>query len=161
MVSNRPVAISEKLRHSYYYRLANAHSEAIWKSMHNHPVLLHAYILCFGFNRHVIIVACPYFFVWLYISTFWHCHPYILQHFNGNVVSPIFFVVHTVKPRGHPSIADMGQILFHRRNPYIGNPSRTDTLLPRTTDNKSFPETLYCRFQFCLNIAYSVSAAWL
>ena len=28
------------------------------------PVLLHIYCTCF--------------------STFWHCHPYILQHFNGN-----------------------------------------------------------------------------
>ena len=23
-------------------------------------------------------------------STFWHCHPYILQHFSGNVFTPLF-----------------------------------------------------------------------
>ena len=34
------------------------------------PVLLHIYCTCF--------------------STFWHCHPYILQHFNGNVFTPLF-----------------------------------------------------------------------
>ena len=50
---------------------------------------------------HVIIVACPHLLscciyilpsspVLLHIyctcfSTFWHCYPYILQHFNGNV----------------------------------------------------------------------------
>ena len=32
------------------------------------PVLLHIYCTCF--------------------STFWHCHPYILQHFNGNAFTP-------------------------------------------------------------------------
>ena len=34
------------------------------------PVLLHIYCTCF--------------------STFWHCHPYILQHFNGNAFTPLF-----------------------------------------------------------------------
>ena len=34
------------------------------------PVLLHIYYTCF--------------------SNFWHCHPYILQHFNGNVFTPLF-----------------------------------------------------------------------
>ena len=38
--------------------------------MPSSPVLLHIY--------------CPYF------STFWHCHPYILQHFNGNVFYTCF-----------------------------------------------------------------------
>ena len=33
--------------------------------MPSSPVLLHIYCPCF--------------------STFWHCHPYILQHFNGNI----------------------------------------------------------------------------
>ena len=34
------------------------------------PVLLHIHCTCF--------------------PTFWHCHPYILQHFNGNVFTPLF-----------------------------------------------------------------------
>ena len=42
------------------------------------PVLLHIYCTCF--------------------STFWHCHPYILQHFNGNIFTPFIYiyVTHTV-----------------------------------------------------------------
>ena len=34
------------------------------------PVLLHIYCTC--------------------SSTFWHCYPYILHHFNGNVLLPCF-----------------------------------------------------------------------
>ena len=35
--------------------------------------------------------------VWLHIycpcfSTFWHCHPYILQHFNGNVFTLVSLI---------------------------------------------------------------------
>ena len=36
------------------------------------PVLLHIHVYC----------TC--------VSTFWHCHPYILQHFNGNIFTPLF-----------------------------------------------------------------------
>ena len=25
----------------------------------------------------------------VYFSTSWHCHPYILQHFNGNAFTPL------------------------------------------------------------------------
>ena len=40
------------------------------------PVLLHSYIHCTCF------------------STFWHCHPYILQQFNGNVfTTPLFSLI--------------------------------------------------------------------
>ena len=36
------------------------------------PILPHIYCTCF--------------------STFWHCHPYILQHFNGNAFTPFILV---------------------------------------------------------------------
>ena len=36
------------------------------------PVLLHIYCTCF--------------------STFWLCHPYILQHFNGKVFTPFIYL---------------------------------------------------------------------
>ena len=47
--------------------------------MPSSPVLLHVYCTCF--------------------SSLWHCHPYILQHFNGNVFTPLFhwfFVVYSL-----------------------------------------------------------------
>ena len=40
--------------------------------MPSSPVLLYIYYTCF--------------------STFWHCHPYILQHFNENACFTVFFV---------------------------------------------------------------------
>ena len=41
---------------------------------------------------HVIIVVCPHplfccIYTALFLSTFWHCHPYIL---NGNVFTPLY-----------------------------------------------------------------------
>ena len=42
------------------------------------PVLLHNILLSSPVLLHIAIY-CTCF------STFWHCHPYILQHFNGNV----------------------------------------------------------------------------
>ena len=49
-------------------------------------VLLHALISCLA----AYILPC--------FPTFWHYHPYILQHFNGNVFTPLFhwFFVVTV-----------------------------------------------------------------
>ena len=48
-------------------------------------VLLHALIPCLAaYILHLFL---------------WHCHPYILQHFNGNVFTPLFhwfFVVYSL-----------------------------------------------------------------
>ena len=48
------------------------HALSCWYILPSSPVLLHIAIYCTCF------------------STFWHCYPYILQHFNGNVFIPLY-----------------------------------------------------------------------
>ena len=52
--------------------------------MPSSPVLLHmclvwGYACCMPSSPVLLYIYCPCF------STFWYCHPYIIQHFNGNV----------------------------------------------------------------------------
>ena len=52
--------------HLYYYGVTHVVIPCLAAYiLPSSSVLLHIYCTCF--------------------STFWHCHPYILQHFNGNV----------------------------------------------------------------------------
>ena len=61
-------------------------------------LLLHALIPCpaaytlpsYPVRLHIYMPLFP---------NFWYCHPYILQHFNGNVLTPLFhcfFIVHSL-----------------------------------------------------------------
>ena len=67
-------------------------------NMHN-PIIIDVgrgyacYYYCMPSSLVLLHIYCPCF------PTFWHCHPYILQHFNGNVFTPLFhwfFVVYSL-----------------------------------------------------------------
>ena len=54
-------------------------------------LLLHALIPCLG--AYILPSSPECIAAYIYctcFSTFWHCHPYILQHFNGNVLLSCF-----------------------------------------------------------------------
>ena len=52
--------------------------------MPSSPVLLYIYIYLVSGVHVLLHIYCSC------LSTFWHCHPYILQHFNGNVFIHLF-----------------------------------------------------------------------
>ena len=43
-------------------------------------------VLSFGMPSSPVLL---HIYLFLY---FWHCHPYILQHFNGNVFTPVSLI---------------------------------------------------------------------
>ena len=47
---------------------------------------------CSKSNRDVALIPCvvAYTYILHLFPTFWHCHPYIFQHFNGNVFTLLF-----------------------------------------------------------------------
>ena len=52
-----------------------------------HPCLLHIYsspVLLY-INIWLHPLCCCIYILHLFLYFFWHCHPYVLQHFNGNV----------------------------------------------------------------------------
>ena len=60
-------------------------------------LLLHALIPCLAAYKYTALnpcvaayTACPC------PSTIWHCHPYILQYFNGNLFTLVFRCIETV-----------------------------------------------------------------
>ena len=42
--------------------------------------------LCMLLLLHALIPCVAAYILPLFLYTFWHCHPYILQHFNGNFI---------------------------------------------------------------------------
>ena len=60
-------------------------------------LLLHALIPCLAAY---ILPSSPVLYCTCF-STFWHCHPYILQHFNGNVFLPFIILLEEVKLNNH------------------------------------------------------------
>ena len=55
--------------------------------MPSSPSCVAAYILSFGLHMLHALILCVAAYInnFTCFSTFWHCHPYILQHFNENV----------------------------------------------------------------------------
>ena len=64
-------------------------------------LLLHALILCTCLAAYTLVLSTP-----------WHCHPYILQHFNGNVFFTLVSLVFLCCKYNAPCVCEPHPILL-------------------------------------------------